>query len=65
MGWGWFSWDSFGGRGLVQIGTGLRLVQVGDGGCRGTRRARGQVLGECKRAIIERNKIQLLSKIKK
>ena len=43
-GGGWFSWNSFGGRGLVQVGTGLGLVQVGNGGCKSTKGAKGQTL---------------------
>ena len=63
-GGGLVRWDPFGG-GLVQVGAGLRLVQVGDGGCKGPKGGKGQTLEGIETGRVERIKIQLLSSIKK
>ena len=47
------------------MGAGLGLVQVGDGGCKGTKEAKNKHWRKKKRKIVEKNKVQLLSNIKK
>ena len=47
------------------MGAGLGLVQVGDGECKGTKEAKNKHWRKKKRKIVEKNKVQLLSNIKR